>query len=368
MVRLLVLASAILAFNAFAAETQSGESPKNLIAWWKAGLGALHMQDNLSESRVAGLYASAKAKYRLADTVSSFAEVGVQLESGSSQQLFVEEFRPVQTVFLREANIRWAPLRYFNIRVGVLNQEEHENPLIFRNASFPAARESVLIPAGWLRLRLTAQQAVPTSQSLSTRTSAKKDGTPFVLTQSVFADFDYRGFFAEAHATYFEFRNLPPAVANESRFLGNTVSGTSINTARFTFDYLGWDFGGKVGWRRGSRELASAGAEYVNNNKGPVGDNTGLRAWGRFQFPVYGALVQPIAGYFRNESDSSPAFFNSKFLGHNNREGFFGGIDVKLPRYSFGFDAVTANTINTNALQADRVLVQLHLETRYNAL
>lgn len=337
--------------------------------WWKAGLGAWHMQDNLSESRVAGLYLTAKSKYRLGTTVTAFAEIGAQLETGSSQSIFSEEFRPQEKVYIHEANIRYIPFRFLALRLGVLNQDLYESPLLFNEAAFPAIRESILIPLGIFRARLIAQQAVPTSQSLATRTAAKKEGTPFVLTNSaIFSLVFEQKYFVEGQATHYQFRNLPPAVANESRFLGNSVTGVSVTNARFNFDFAGWNFAGKVGYREGTQEYFAVGGEFINNNEGPVGDNSGLRGWVRFGFPVGNTFLQPEAGYFRNESDTSPAFYNSKYYGHNNRRGYFVALTSKLPDYSFTVKGIKADLINSNALQADRFMISFLAETRFHAI
>jgi hypothetical protein len=75
--------------------------------------------------------------------------------------------------------------------------------------------------------------------------------------------------------------------------------------------------------------------------------------------------VEPSVGYLKVESDPTPGFFNSRFLGHNNRKGIPMAIDFRFPDEKLIFSAsyVRAKVLERSPVQYDRTIVQLKIST-----
>jgi hypothetical protein len=82
----------------------------------------------------------------------------------------------------------------------------------------------------------------------------------------------------------------------------------------------------------GDSLLFGAGASFVQNTKGPTGRNQGLYGYTDITFNADSFSLRPRFEWYRNESDSAPAFYTSSEFGHNNRKGVGAGIQLSLPK------------------------------------
>src|SRR3989344_2827983 len=108
---------------------------------WNMGLYGHSVEDDLSQSKVVGSSGTLRFQHNYSSTIQANIEPSLKLETGTSQALFTDEFRPRQQIFLNEGSIAWNPFSPFYLTVGALSQNQFKNPLLIDGGTFPAAAE-----------------------------------------------------------------------------------------------------------------------------------------------------------------------------------------------------------------------------------
>lgn len=361
-----VLATIVLplllgAWSSLAAETQ---------ARWTAGLYGRSTDDSFSSSRTAGAYGAISVAHAFNESLSANLQAGAVFESGSASALFTNEFEPKSRLFLQEASLRWKPLETISLTAGALDQRHHQSPLLVSGGTFPAALAAfTLAPNGWT-LYADAQAAIPTSRTLSTR-STGKEPTPLLYTQKLIAGWrsNETQELATFRATHFQYQNLTRGAAQDSRFYGNTVGGIGA-ASRFAYRFEGFELGPDLALRAGSQVLLTAGASYLQNRSGPAHANRGAYAYAGFTYAANAFSLRPRVEWYRNEADSAPAFYNSAEFGHNNRKGLGASLRLELPKTGLNFELKgrRSRLIENKVFQKDRFdYLELAVEIPYVA-
>lgn len=301
-------------------------------AEWKAGIYGRSTDDTLSSSRTVGVAGFVHLQHLLTDDLEARFLGGLVLETGSSSSLFTNEFEPKTRIALQEASLRWRIFQPVKLIAGAIDQRHHSSPLLIDGGTFPAGMVSFDPDFGNWLLHADGQAAIPTSRSLSTRSTGKED-TPTLFTQKIVGGWLDRATRARAlfRATHFQFNNLTRGMAQDSRFYGNEVVGVGA-ASRFFYQYEGFEAGPDLVLPLGDRFFLGAGGSYIQNTKGPSGRNQGLYGYADLTFRSDGFSLRPRFEWYRNESDSSPAFYSSAEFGHNNRKGMGAGLQLSLPK------------------------------------
>lgn len=334
---------------------------------WRAILAGQFMDDALSEAKLVSLRGEVKMTHKFKAPITVRLLTGVLLETGSTQALFTDEFVPETTLTLREATLTWKPFSFFGVRAGGIDQSHHGSFLLLNEIAFPAIMEFFEWKYNNWNFHINSQQAIATSTSFSTRAVGKED-TPYLLTGSLRIGYnDKKAFAINVRGTYFQFKNLTRGIAHDSRFYGNTVVGVGPEGAQFFHQYQGFETGANLTYRFHKNWRVLLGNSFLHNQKGPSGGNRGTYLFGGFSYMNPDLQITPRFGVFENDSDSSVAYYSSKRLGHNNRKGIVGGLEVKLPTDHLAIDAqyVTANLINASPIQADRTYYEIRISTDY---
>ena len=330
---------------------------------WGASLLGRSTDDSFSSSRTVGVRALVNGKRDLADGLDAKFLGGATFETGSSSSLFTNEFEPKSRLLLKEASLNWRP-KQFLVSAGALPQ--FISPLVLDSGTFPAALAKY--EGRWNRffLRADAQAAIPTSQTLSTR-STGKENTPSLLNQSAAVGFSSVQFGAQWKLTHFQFKNLTRGLAQDSRFYGNSVTGIGA-ASQFFYDFDGIVTGPDFAIALGKNYVWEMGGSALQNSKGPKSANLGYHAYADLlvRYPTFS--LKPKIEWYRNEADSSPAYFSSSEFGHNNRVGYGGSVKLDLKTSGLSMEAKfrKSDLINNNTFQKNRfTYFELVLEIPY---
>jgi hypothetical protein len=301
-------------------------------AEWKAGLYGRSTDDSLSSSRTVGIAGLVHLQHLITDDLEARFLGGLALETGTSSSLFTNEFEPKTRLALHEASLRWRIFQPVKLIGGALEQRHHSSPLLIDGGTFPAAMISIDPDFGNWLLHVDGQAAIPTSRTLSTRSTGKED-TPTLYTQKIVGGWYDRATKTRAlmRATHFQFNNLTRGMAQDSRFYGNEVVGIGA-ASRFFYQYEGFEAGPDFVLPLGDQFFLGAGGSYLQNTKGPNGRNQGLYGYTDFTFRAETFSLRPRFEIYRSESDSAPAFYTSAEFGHNNRKGTGAGLQLTLPK------------------------------------
>lgn len=350
-----------------------GADPALSLAAPKLGLGlnlyGTSANSGPSESRVAGTELSAKFTQSLLDEVALNVEALLTLETGSSRLLYSEEFKPRQGFRLKEGALHVRPTPYLKFVGGAVDQDRWSEPLLLSKQSFPSLIESIeLGDEYFVRLEAVQSFASDTSDLQPWNEFGQKSATFYLERLSLGKKF---GEDAEAnlHVSHYLFEGLSPQLAYQSRFLGNSVGGLAATNSQFENEFKGFQIGGSVQFALNAYVKPKASASWLVNPEAPRGKNQGWRAFAAVAWSPRGTYrITPAVEYFHLESDVSPAAFNSRARGHNNRAGY--GVSILAELRPSGTSLV-AEWFDTHPLKAQSTIsslqwFQLSLRTNYD--
>jgi hypothetical protein len=160
--------------------------------------------------------------------------------------------------------------------------------------------------------------------------------------------------FFQLELSHYKFQDLPSNVAEKSLAFGNSISGTG-EASQFNYDFSGANFYFNSRVMTSELGLLFSG-QYIYNEKAPDGRNSGYLAYLGLEFEK---LIVKLEG-FKNESDTSPAFYNSKYHGHNNMQG--NGLNLQLNQESSQLNLRYAKMtpIEQNSIQDSTEIFQMN--------
>ncbi len=237
--------------------------------------------------------------------------------------------------------------------------------------SYPGVREGVTLPLGsGFEGRLVAQQTVVADTSTARAYGEWNSNPPTFFIERASLSYSDTTLEAEGHVSHFLFDALSPALANDSRFLGNSVTGLSPASAKFVHGFQGFESGGRVGVRVTRSLSPFADFTLIRNTQAYQGQGGALRVGLGANVAVNQYQIIPKAEWFRTESDAAPAIVNDMYLGHTNRLGYAASLTVRWPKDEM---ALTARFIDAKVIQASPYLAnqqwfQLLFKTQYEVL
>ena len=341
------------------------QNTSNLIG--SGGLIASGYNDGRDQSQLTGVQLNFKYMNMLDDNLLAKIEAGVQLETGHSQIVYNDDYQNQQRFMLTEASLKWNPLKEVDLKVGTLNQAKNHSPLLLSEVSFPGVEQNAQVTFGNFQLAARGEQAVPTSALYSPMMS-QSPGVPYFMSGQLNGMYSTDTIKASAALGVFEFAQLSPDVAQDSRFRGNTVTGLGSQGAQFVYNYQGVESLCQVAVPLSSVVMPSLAASYVLNTAAPSGQNAGfLVVAGTELKPTTNIVLTPQFKFFRNESDSAPAYYNDRTIGHSNVRGFAAGLSAALPGSSLSFEAFwsSGSPINQNPYQSDFNIVTFKMVKSY---
>lgn len=329
------------------------------------------IHDQFVKSNIAGPGLELSAAHEFSSKLSADLVVGALFNSGTASSLFTTEGQPSSYIYMSEATLTFAPIQPLALKGGVIETRFSTNQSIFRPSGFPGVAESVKFGGDRFNLTLQATQTMPTASGVS-KNYVDSDEQPYLLLHTLGGNAGNKddALSLSASVTHFLFSDLPANAAQDSRFVGNSVSGLGASSARFQYQFQGFE-ASTILRSRLSRsmklELRTAG---LRNSEAPNGKNLGYNATLIPVIDVGNMEFKPEVGYFHNESDTLPASYTSSGIGSNNRKGWLAGLRAKFKEENVTLSTrwVEANKIDANPYTADRTIFTINLETSYDIL
>ncbi|MDC1174273.1 hypothetical protein OAT67_02685 [Bacteriovoracaceae bacterium] len=331
---------------------------------FSAGLSATSVQETFVNAKLVSFKLRLKGSHQLYEALDASFEVGANLESGSNNAQFINEFEPSKNWTLKEAKVSWQPISFFNVQLGALNQKHLNNPLLVGGNAFASAKQKVSIPfTPDHEIYFESEQAIPNNQSLSERIGQTNQGNPQFMHHRLGAKLDGNVLSIKGSVGKWNYTGLSSGVAFRSLFLGNSTNGGDSSTSKFIYGYSGISAYSEVSSQLSDMLSLNLEGQYLYNDKAPEGRNKGNRL--KFGLGIYGHEI--FGEFFRNESDSSVAFYNAGLYGHNNKEGVAAGISGKLKtsKLSYLFRMSEMKKIKSSLYQNDTTRFDLSLTKNF---
>lgn len=309
--------------------------------------------------------------YKLSSILDVTTSTRASMMAGQSLTRFGEG-APSNGIFLNEALVNFRPSNYTSIHAGAINQSYLGSPLLVSDTAFPGIQEKIFFKSEKFSLSLVAEQTVPTSNTLSTKTSDREE-SPNFLTETIKLETQLiKQISFDVFGTLYHFSNLPSKVAADSAVLGNSQpEQAGPNTSRFTYDFNGWVAGAATRITIAPEVKLIFTGSAIENSQAPESTNHGQLISFATELALGKDLVlTPSVENFFNESDTSPAYYNSYVYGHNNRQGFAGGLVLDFPQSKFKISTkyVVSDVINETYNQGKQQYLSIKLETSYDVL
>ena len=341
----------VLLFNSF---TVAAKTLDIVTLHLRLGMNGDFVESEDVKARVFGVGLGLFAEEKIDNNLILFLDINSSLETGSNDSVGTSaEFEPTENVNLNSAGLRYN-ISSLEFQFGALNLGQYNSPLLVTSTPFVAASQQ------WgKKLYLKAIQAIPSNNKLTRRIGSVDSGNPVFVMETIGLNLG-ESFKFNLEASHFAFSNLSSEVAKVSKEFGNSVSGIG-EASEFNYGFKGYNVYSQVSYSSDdSYEIGLAG-QYLINNDAPEKRNKAFLAR---PFLKLGDLRIELEA-FESQTDASPAFYNSKYYGHNNvkgnslKLGWDNGIVQSSVKY------IKSEIIESNLVQNDTEIVVFNLEREY---
>ncbi len=339
----------------------------------EVGMGADYIENRQVKARVMQWFADFQLTPSFGPTLQGHFYGGFSLGTGTHSGPILSEYAPEREWNLESAYVQWRPYSWVQFRAGAIDQGDDHSPLLASDSTFLSVVQEIdLAPREWgLWPFLKFQQAIPPGDYRRSPIDIERDqGTPSFLAHTLGLKWRSRHSEGRLAATAFSYQGLAGQTAYRSQFMGNSLSTYTESTAQFAYPFRGlnftWQGHALLGQTLGHLTGLEWQGQYLYNRRAPHRRNTGyaLSLGLRLQ-DSEGRQWVPFVAPFRNESDTAPAFYNSKWYGHNNQRGTLLGLEYRSPKgISMSGLAGSHRVLFPNPYQSDGELVALQLKYR----
>lgn len=342
---------------------------------YKLGTGFDSFANEREQAQIYGFGLGADFKAQISDPLSVRVKGGAVISNGYAQSRFGDNI-PKTGFFLDEGYVN---LRLFNssfaratVSAGGFDQGVYNSEIFIAHQAFPGVQEALHFGSSKVfKVKIWAQQAIPTSKTLSTKT-VDAEVTPSFTTETAEIKVKPSEYFEfETAVTHFTFNNLPSAVATESVLYGNSVDEVGPNTSRFKYRFDGMLAFAEARVKFTPRYSVWTSGSLIQNAAAPEGYRNGQLLKAGFDIGLPGEIdLKPWGGVFFVEDDAVPGFYNTSSSGHNNRQGYVLTLESFFQRQRFKLKTqfMDADLINRNIYQSRQQTLSIGFETFYEML
>ncbi|MGE0633323.1 MAG: hypothetical protein AB7O96_13000 [Pseudobdellovibrionaceae bacterium] len=339
---------------------------------WNWGLSSNQEISESTQSQTMSFSGQGTLNYNLTEYFDLAAQGGIYMQTGSRHST-VDPERSGNGFNFSYAQFNLRPFSFLEFSAGALNQEMHSNSLLISPRAFPAGQVSLLSPQQNedLTLRAYYQSAVPTSAQFDSETS-DREPLPSLHVGGIKTKFQNGSSFdpdliVSTTVGRWKFMDLPTKVAADSVALGNTVLQSTPGLAKFAYQFEGLTASFDTQFRIYRNLKGFFGIRGHRNEKAPTGANEGRTASAGIQYTtIKQVTLRPEYTIFQNQSDSSPGYYNSSYMGNNNKKGEIFGLrlDFKKSDFALFSEYAKLKEIFNNPAQEESQSLMFYLEIR----
>lgn len=300
-------------------------------------------------------------KHQLYETLEAKIQASARMETGTNNSTVIDQFSPQNRTRVGDSYLKWDPLGFFFFKVGSLGQDRN-TPLLVNRSPYASAHQELYYRYDKnYYFYLNLQQAIPNNDVLTERLTGLEEGTPIYLTQTIGMNLDGDLLRLKASAKHFQFKDLSATVANQSRFLGNSIVGSGDLNSAFLYAFDGFYLFSDLVMKLGSWETGFW-FHYLYNDKAPDQRNTGY-FWGPIvRYDIFGLGIN----LFENQSDSSPAFYGSNAYQKNTKgHNIYFEIGQDEEDLNLRFHYIESELLTDSLFQAPQSYITIEFSKKY---
>lgn len=341
-------------------------APHQLQVEWRVSLLGYESNDINTESNLVGVSIDLRSLYYLNSSLFIDLQPSLRFAAGSYQS-FEGADNEGNSFVLHQAAVHYRPSSFFNLSAGALNQHSlHTSLLMNEDLAFPGARFDSEGNLGNWSSGISAESAIPTSTSLSSNTNSL-EATPNFNTLALHVNWmPSKMLYWKNSVDYFQFTNLPSAVAQQSMLLGNDVTQVSDADYAFNYQFAGIEAHSEVKFPVSIFDLGFGG-EYVENKEAPSSLNSAYKVYVFTGVPITSSMDLGFkASRFSIAPDAVVAYFNSWDY-EANRVGYSleASLRFKKEKFAVSMKYSDAQVMYLNPNQSEAHILYIRLETFY---
>ena len=346
-----------------------GSKQNTFEAWWKISSEAYLLRARTDYAALIRSRINTKIITQFTDSLLAKAEFELFTSSGSIQQIY-QRLGETNGISQREILFSWKATNWLTVQFGAVNQGFLQSPLLLANIPFPSIVENIELFKGEEHdVSFSIQEAIPTTfsdkHSIYTQSLAK---IPFLITGSLFWNYDPKSYYKiTLNSTVFHYNPLPSDIAQASKRYGNSVfHQPSVFKYRYTGFYIGLEPSFQIFPNLGVKIKI----HYIHNAR-ETADNYNQGELYSLQIPfdiTENIRITSVFEYFKNQPDSSVAYYNSERYGHSNRTGFVGELIMNFYNRNIevGFRHLRSTAVKEKgSLNNEQTYYLLFLRTNY---
>lgn len=306
------------------------------------GFGADSTQVNALKG---GMRIGVDANGEITEELGYRGKMNIFFEEGSHTALNNDSYSTATTYGIDEALLLWSPLSFLKLQVGVDALENPYAPLFITVPSLGLGQNLKLADYDFFELSLFSRQNVVSVNSTQSRTGSVSNRAAYYLNGGFHSKLIFSRASLHLHYNYFSYEKLSSALADKSRFRGNTVVGTG-DSAQYLFDYKGHDISMALELDMLFHKMILFGEYLQNPDSKDSGVLIGLRAQLTESHEV--SLEN-----FENEPDTLPAISVSPYYGGTNRKGQKFGYRYQKDNNEIKLNYYKMETVETAIYQDD---------------
>ena len=347
--------------NLHTTKADSNNSLSEIEFLWRASFQIQSFSDETTTNGVVSTRIYGDLKWDLTEQFEFQSQALFIGRNGFTQSIYDREDRS-RGLYLLESFFEWRSEKDspFSFQFGNIDQSFLQAPLLMADRTFPSLILNYLLEEFYnFKSHFLIQTSIPDNAEESVRRESQViKGFPSFSVLSVYLENSQLPLFSEHYffnrLTFFHYYNLSQAVAKRSRIYENTIEYTGSDST-FRYDYYGFHNHIKFEMVLSHFFAGEMGFEYLNNLGANYYLNEGYRFYTGLSYNYKDFLEwKGVLQTFVNQSDSSVAYYNSEFYGHNGRRGFAVQLECYLYESGVrvGVSFVNTRSINKNDMNA----------------
>ncbi len=303
-----------------------------------------------------GMRIGAKAQGEITDDITYYGKMNIFFEEGSHRALNDSSFQTANTYGVEEAYVKYAPIPFANLKIGVSEVSEKSEKLFIDPPGLGAVITVRPLDYSFLEWDFYATYNNISQDNTRTQTGQLSGSSSSYTLVGSKANLILDSVDIKAHLVHYTFNDLTNELAYTSRFRGNSISGSTDINSIFIHDFKGIYMSSAMTLKTFTIKPRLMLEKLVNleNNDEATLIGLGLTSES-FDFRV---------STFENEADTLPAIVVSPYYGETSRQGQTIGVSYINKSTTFSIDYHYLDAMGSNAYQDDLSIILFELRRR----
>ena len=351
----LTVSSANMITNLNGGDSSAVDKLSDIELFWKASFQMKSFNDETTTNGVVSTNIYGELYWGLTENLSFQSQALFVGRNGFTQSIYDRKDRS-RGLYMLESFFELKTNNPLFFRLGNIEQSFLQAPLLMTDRTFPSfILKYSLDKFSNFESHFLIQGSIPDNAEESVRRETQIiKGFPCFSVASFYIENSSLPIILKPYffnrTTFFHYYNLSQAVAERSRIYQNTIDRNQSDST-FRYDYYGLHNHTRMRAFFNVFLAGELGFEYINNWGAGHYNNEGYRFYAGLYYDYNNLLeLNSVFETFLNQSDSSVAYYNSEFYGHNGRKGFA----VKLQAYLYDSSvSVGASFVNSRPINLD---------------